>query len=91
MDLKLTELKELCKSLNVPVSGTKAQLVERILEVDTEEEDSSEDLKAAEKPAEKPGPTSKRRTKPSGYIEETEISGPKGKPIISGPLRDKKI
>ncbi len=24
-------------------------------------------------------------TTPSGYIEETEISGPKGKPIIAGP------
>ena len=99
--LKLVELKEICKSNSLPVSGTKAQLVDRILEAtvdtdkladedeeedDEEEEEEEEEEEQEKKPAKAPASSPKpgRRTTPSGYIEETEISGPKGKPIIAG-------
>jgi len=88
--MKLTDLKEICRSNSLPVSGTKAQLVERILAEedsnleDDEEEDEDEPEKVTAKAAPAPARPKPGSTTPSGYIEETEISGPKGKPIIAG-------
>jgi len=95
--MKLTELKDLCRSKSLPVSGKKAELIERILgaedsagqeeeEEEEEEEDDEEEVEKEEAAVTRaaPSPPPARRSAPSGYIHETEISGPKGKPVISG-------
>lgn len=88
--MKLTELKEICRSKSLPVSGKKAELIARILaeesgvaseEEERGEEEEEEDIETA---SESPATLKPRRSAPSGYIESTDISGPPGKPIISG-------
>ncbi|CAE7593711.1 unnamed protein product [Symbiodinium natans] len=98
--LKLVELKDICRSKSLPVSGNKADLVARILEEDSgqdadeeeqaeeaaeeEDEEEEEEEEEVETAAKSSTPVKARRSAPSDYIESTEISGPPGKPIISG-------
>eukprot|EP00439_Symbiodinium_sp_Y106_P083340 s1218_g23.t1 len=90
--MKLAELKEICRSQSLPVSGRKADLIARILAEESgvaeedergeeEEEEEEEDIETASEP---PSTPKRRSSAPSGYIESTDISGPPGKPIISG-------
>ncbi|CAJ1437831.1 unnamed protein product, partial [Effrenium voratum] len=83
--LKVVDLKEMCREKGLAVSGTKAQLISRILEEEDEAEEAEEEEEeeaVAAAPAPPPPPSRKRS--PSGYVEETDISGPKGRPVISG-------